>query len=169
MRRRIIQLLSLAFLTTLAACHSSDIKGFKKTDDGLYYRFENMDQNAQPVCYGDQVVGELTMRLDDEVLLTNEGQPVPLFVVRDSVFNGYDFSRGLLMMHKGDRATFAIFADTVAHYFRYNQLPAKYLPGTHMVFYYDVHIVDIITADSLQRARIAQITAADSAKNTSDK
>ena len=41
----------------LASCGSSDMKGYKQTDDGLYYRFEQQDKNAQQVQEGDVLVG----------------------------------------------------------------------------------------------------------------
>ena len=89
-----------------AACKGD---GFKTTENNLYYRFEKQNPDAQQVQEGDVLVGELTVKLDTVTLFTTGGnarriaQAVPNFEVH--------VGEGLLMMHLGDVATFAMDAD----------------------------------------------------------
>lgn len=144
----VVMVLAAAVLAT--ACSKSDIKGFKKTKGGLHYKFETKNSSGESIHVGDVIVGELVFRLDTTTLYSNAGDPQRLMMVRDSVFNGYDIDEGLLLMHVGEKAVFAIFADSVARYFNPQQLPPSYKPGTNMLFYYEVTVSDIVTKDELQ-------------------
>ena len=129
----------------LAACGSSDMKGYKQTDDGLYYRFEQQCNDSLQVQEGDVLVGEMTIRIDTTVLRTNVGQTqrlMPVVPMYDGVLH-----EGLLMMHKGDRAIFAVEADSMAKYMQPNQMPPMYVAGTGMKFYYEINLQDIVTRD----------------------
>jgi FKBP-type peptidyl-prolyl cis-trans isomerase len=129
----------------LASCGSSDMKGYKQTDDGLYYRFEQQDKNAQQVQEGDVLVGEMTIRLDTTVLRTNVGRTerlMPAVPMYDGVLH-----EGLLMMHVGDRAIFAVEADSMAKYMQPNQMPPMYEQGKGMKFYYEINLQDIVTRE----------------------
>lgn len=145
----VVVLLAAAVLAT--ACSKSDIKGFKKTKSGLHYKFETKHRSGESIHVGDIVVGELKFSLDSTVLFTNVGDPKRLMMVRDSVFNGYDIDEGLLMMHVGEKAVFAIFADSVARYFQPSQLPPSYKPGADMLFYYEISISDVVSHDELMQ------------------
>ena len=129
----------------LAACGSGDMKGYKQTEDGLYYRFEQMNKKAQQVQEGDVLVGEMTIRLDTTVLQTNVGHTerlIPAIPTYDGVLH-----EGLLMMHVGDKATFAIEADSMAKFMQPNQMPPMYEKGKGMKFYYEINLQDIVTRD----------------------
>ena len=137
--------LMVAGTMLLTACGSGDMKGYKKTADGLYYRFEQQDKNAQAVQEGDVLVGEMTIRLDTTVLRTNVGQTerlMPVIPTYDGVLH-----EGLMMMHLGDRVTFAIEADSMAKYMQPNQMPPMYEKGKGMKFYYEINLQDIVTKD----------------------
>lgn len=143
-----IAILLIAGVTTFAACgQKSDIKGFKKTKSGLHYKFETTDKSGQSVNMGDVIVGEMVFRLDNDTLFTNTGDPQRLMMVKDSVFNGYDIDEGLLMMHVGEKAVFAIFADSVARYFQPSQLPPSYKEGEGQIFYYEVNLTDVVSQE----------------------
>lgn len=126
----------------------SDLDGFKKTKSGLHYRFEVQNKDAQAVQSGDVLVGEMTMRLDEDTLYTNMGNPQRILQVNDGLFEG-DVSEGLLMMHEGDKAIFAVEADSVAKFFQPNQMPPSYEQGKGMKFYYEINLTDIITKDEM--------------------
>lgn len=129
----------------LAACGSSDMKGYKQTENGLYYRFEQQDKNAQQVEEGDVLVGEMTIRLDTTVLRTNVGRTerlMPAIPMYDGVLH-----EGIMMMHVGDKATFAIEADSMAKFMQPNQMPPMYEKGKGMKFYYEINLQDIVTKD----------------------
>ena len=129
----------------LAACGSGDMKGYKQTENGLYYRFEQQDKNAQQVQEGDVLVGEMTIRLDTNVLRTNVGRTerlMPAIPTYDGVLH-----EGIMMMHLGDKATFAIEADSMAKFMQPNQMPPMYEKGKGMKFYYEINLQDIVTKD----------------------
>lgn len=129
----------------LAACGSGDMKGYKQTDDGLYYRFEQMNKDSLQVQEGDVLVGEMTLRLDTTVLHTNVGHTerlMPVIPMYDGVLH-----EGLLMLHVGDRATFAIAADSIAKFMQPNQMPPMYEAGKGMKFYWEINLQDIVTKD----------------------
>lgn len=129
----------------LAACGSGDMKGFKQTDEGLYYRFEQQCKDSLQVQEGDVLVGEMTIRLDSTVLRSNVGRTerlMPAIPMYDGVLH-----EGLLMMHKGDRAIFAIEADSMAKFMQPNQMPPMYEQGKGMKFYYEVNLQDIVTRE----------------------
>ncbi|MBQ8703912.1 MAG: FKBP-type peptidyl-prolyl cis-trans isomerase [Bacteroidales bacterium] len=129
----------------LAACGSSDMKGYKQTDEGLYYRFEQQCKDSLQVQEGDVLVGEMTIRLDTTILRSNVGRTerlMPVVPMYDGVLH-----EGLLMMHKGDRAIFAIEADSMAKFLQPNQMPPMYEQGKGMKFYYEVNLQDIVTRD----------------------
>ena len=135
----------VAATTMLVACGSSDMKGYKQTENGLYYRFEQQDKNAQQVQEGDVLVGEMTIRLDTTVLRTNVGRTerlMPAIPMYDGVLH-----EGIMMMHLGDKATFAIEADSMAKYMQPNQMPPMYEKGKGMKFYYEINLQDIVTKD----------------------
>ena len=131
----------------LAACGSSDMKGFKQTDDGLYYRFEQLNKDSLQVQEGDMMVGEMTLRLEDEMLRTNVGRPERIMIV-DPTWDG-PLHSGLLKMHVGDRAVFAYPADSVAQYMQPNQMPPAYEAGKGMKFFWEINLQDIVSAAEL--------------------
>lgn len=141
----------VAGATMMVACNGGDKEGFKKTDNGLYYRFEKENPNAQQVQEGDVLVGELTIRFDSVELFSNKGearrlaQANPNFEIK--------IGEGLLMMHIGDVATFAMDADTAAKYVDANMMPPTYKAGTNQKFYYEVSLQDIVTAEELAEER----------------
>ena len=129
----------------LTACGSGDMKGYKQTADGLYYRFEVQNKDAQQVQDGDVLVGEMTLRLDTTVLLSNVGRTerlMPAIPSYDGVLH-----EGLLMMHVGDKVTFAIEADSMAKFMQPNQMPPMYEQGKGMKFYYEINLQDIVTKE----------------------
>ena len=129
----------------LAACGSSDMKGYKQTDDGLYYRFEQQCKDSVQVQEGDVLVGEMTIRLDTTVLRTNVGRTerlMPAIPMYDGVLH-----EGIMMMHKGDRAIFAVAADSMAKFMDARQMPPMYEAGKGMKFYYEINLQDIVTKD----------------------
>ncbi|MCR5444136.1 MAG: FKBP-type peptidyl-prolyl cis-trans isomerase [Bacteroidales bacterium] len=129
----------------LAACGSGDMKGYKQTDEGLYYRFEHQCKDSVQVQEGDVLVGEMTIRLDSTVLRSNVGQTerlMPAIPMYDGVLH-----EGILMMHKGDRAIFAIEADSMAKFMQPDQMPRMYEQGKGMKFYYEINLQDIVTRE----------------------
>lgn len=143
--------LLVAGATMMVACSGSDKEGFKKTDNGLYYRFDKQNPDGQQVHEGDVLVGELTIRFDTTVIFSNKGearriaQATPNYEIK--------IGEGLLMMHVGDEAVFAMDADSAAKYVDANLMPANYKAGSGQKLYYEISLQDIVTLDELEEER----------------
>lgn len=145
--------LLVAGMTLLSACNSGGMAGFKTTDSGLHYRFDKQNSAGQQVQEGDVLVGEMTFKLDTTTLFTNVGKADRIMqAVPNTPGNLHE---GLLMMHVGDQATFAIEADTLAKYLQPEQMPPTYQRGTGMKFYYEINLQDIVTKEELDEEREA--------------
>ncbi|MBQ7279693.1 MAG: FKBP-type peptidyl-prolyl cis-trans isomerase [Bacteroidales bacterium] len=139
----------MAGVLLLAACNKSDIPGYKKTKSGLHYKFETTN-GGEKLHLGEVVVGEMVLRLDADTLFTNMGNPGRLFQISDSVYHDINISEGLLMMGKGDKASFAIFADSVSKFFD-GQMPQSYVNGKGQIFYYDIMVDDVVSVEELHQ------------------
>lgn len=144
-----------ATMMVFAACHrgpKSDIEGFTKTESGLHYRFDTQNTEGRQVTKGDLLNGEMLLRLENDTLFSNVGDPGNLLVVTDGRFDG-DLTEGLLMMHEGDKAVFAIDADKMAAQLQPNQMPASYKNGTNMKLYYEVNLMSVKSAEEMAAAK----------------
>ncbi len=143
--------LSFAILATtcavlFTACNKNN---FKKTENGLLYKFETTVADGEQPNVGDLLVGELILRLENDTLFSNMGHPDRIFQVAEiPMFKG-DIQEGLLMMHKGDKAIFKIPADSIAKFMQPNQMPQGYQTGKGQFFYYEITLNDIVTKDEL--------------------
>lgn len=142
--------LMLMAAVMMTACNKSDLPGFKKTDSGLHYKFVTENKGVQQVQKGDILVCEVVMKMDTMVLFDNTGNPDRMFQVKDPMFNG-DLPEGLLMMHEGDEAVFAIEADSLAQFFGPQQMPPAYRGGEGMKLYYEIKLHDIVSEKELQQ------------------
>lgn len=135
-------------LTTTLLALGPDMTGFKKTATGLSYKFIVQNPKAQKVQLGDVLVAEIGMRLNADTLYSNFGDPKRILQVTEGIFNG-DLPEGLLMLHIGDVATFAVNADSMAQYYEADQMPSTYVAGRGDKVFYDIHLIDIVTAEEI--------------------
>lgn len=144
--------LLVAGVTMMVACSGTDKEGFKKTDNGLYYKFEKQNPEGLQVQEGDVLVGELTIKFEDSLIFTNKGQArriataVPNFEIK--------IGEGLLMMHVGDVATFAMDADSAAKYIDQKYMPRNWEAGKGQKIYYEISLQDIVTSDEIEQERL---------------
>ena len=140
----------VAGATMMIACNG-DKEGFKKTDNGLYYKFVKENPDGQQVQEGDVLVGELTIKFDTTVIFSNKGevrriaQATPNYEIK--------IGEGLLMMHVGDEAIFAMDADSAAKYVDAKMMPPTYKEGTGQKLYYEISLQDIVTLAELEEER----------------
>lgn len=146
MKKQIKMAIIMAFAAlTVVSC--SDLPGYKKTDKGLYYKFVKQDKKAQQAQKGDVLVAEITMRINEDTLFSNVGQPGRMLQVGENMFDG-DLHEGLLMMHVGDVASFAIDADKMAKFYQ-GHMPPQYKENNGDKIYYDITLVDIVTKEEI--------------------
>ena len=135
--------IAVAATTMMVACGSKD--GFETTEQGLHYRFDKQNSDGQQVQDGDVLVGEMTVRFDTMQLFTTGGKATRIAQATPSFPGG--LYEGLLMMHVGDQAVFAIEADSLAKYLQAGQMPPTYEPGKGMLLYYEINLQDIVTRE----------------------
>ena len=143
--------LLMAGTAMMVACSGTDSEGFKKTDNGLYYRFDKQNPDGQQVQEGDVLVGELTIRFDTTVIFTNKGEARR--IAQASPNYEIKIGEGLLMMHVGDVATFAMDADSAAKYVDPNMMPPTYEQGKGQKLYYEISLQDIVSSEELEQER----------------
>ena len=136
----------VAVAAMLASCGGD---GFKTTASGLHYKFEKQVKDAQQVQDGDVLVGEMTIRFDTTETFSNVGHADRILQAQRT-FDG-DLYEGLLMMHIGDKATFAIEADSLAKFLQPNQMPPYYQPGAGQKIYYEINLQDIVTQEEIMQ------------------
>lgn len=148
MKKYIILLLIFSFqFSTFNPLHAQRMK---KTKTGLEYRFETRNRKYAQPRIGDVLVGEMTLRFDTVKIFSNEGEPTRIFHVSPCAFRG-DINEGLLMMHVGDKAHFAVPADSLAALVGPAQLPPSYQAGTGQKIYYTISLHKIITPEDILR------------------
>ena len=135
----IIGMFSLIFC--FAFVSKDKIKGYKKTDTGLYYKFYKQNKDAQKPEIGDVLTVEMTYKLkgnnkekDSVIYSSNGASAIPKLQLIKPIYKG-DISEGLAMMAAGDSASFIISADSF--YLRdigIEQLPDFVKPGSKLVF-----------------------------------
>lgn len=147
---KIATLMVVGALLVTGCGKRSDIAGFKKTQTGLHYKFDVENKKAQAVKKGDVLVCEVQMSLDTALLYDNFGSPQRMFKVQDPMFKG-DLPEGLMMMHMGDEATFAIEMDSLARFFNPQQLPPMYVANKGMKLFYSIKLRGIVSEAEIQQ------------------
>lgn len=143
-----VMLMTIAALAVSACGPKSDIEGFTKLESGLHYKFIEEHKDAQKVETGDVLVGEIILSLNGDTLFANIGNPGRILQVTEGQFQG-DLPEGLLMMHKGDKAVFAVDCDQMAAFFG-DKMPPMFKAGHGDKMYYEVNLMDIVTAAEFQ-------------------
>ncbi len=138
-----------------ASCKQSKFKGYEKAENGLFYKFFIKNDTTLTPQVGDGIAIQYTIKKQsNDSLIVNskdvsrDGSGNAKFLLQPPTFKG-SIEDGLLMMHKGDSASFIISADS---FFlktnRMNELPNFIRPGEYL----NVHIklVDIKSRKELE-------------------
>ncbi len=142
-------------IAVLAACNSNRVE----EKDGLKYQFHDHDSKGKLAKMGDIMTFHLTLKNSKDSVLKDshkEGAPV-VAQVQKAQFKGA-FEQGLLLLAKGDSATFFVPVDSL--FKGYPQLPPVFTKGTDVRF--SVKVVDIQTEAEFQATRLKK---ADSQKS----
>ena len=158
----VIATMALTIAAFMTACNSNK---FKQGENGILYRFETVNPDGEQPSVGDLLVGELILRLENDTLFTNVGNPDRIFqVAQDCMFKG-DIQEGLLMMHTGEKAVFKIPADSIGNFMQPNQMPPTYEQGKGQYFYYEISLMEIVTKDELAQEQANFIEEMEQRKN----
>src|SRR5690606_5129323 len=125
-----------AIAIVFGACSDSKFDGYTKAENGLHYKFYNHDESGTKVQVGDgvRVTYVIAKESNDSVIVdsknvSQDGSGIVPFQMRASSFPG-SFEDGMLMMAKGDSATFIVSADSFFLKTNgQNELPKGFVPG----------------------------------------
>ncbi|MCQ2277846.1 MAG: FKBP-type peptidyl-prolyl cis-trans isomerase [Bacteroidales bacterium] len=139
-------LMAVAALVVASCGSKSDLQGFKKTPNGLHYKFVEKNAKGEQIQEGQALVGETMIIFKNDTLSSCFGNPTRIALVNNTSAFGL-LNEGFLMMHVGDYAIFAIPADTMANYFK---MPPSYVKGENEKFFYHVKVSDVISPEELK-------------------
>jgi FKBP-type peptidyl-prolyl cis-trans isomerase FkpA len=101
---------------TFTSCSTSDIDGYEKTDDGLYYKFHKHAENQPHPKQDDELQMKFVLKMmsNDSVLTDTRKvreDGIVTMLMRPVSFKG-GLESAIAMMSKGDSASFIINADS---------------------------------------------------------
>lgn len=139
----------LSAMLLLTACGEGKFPGYKKTADGLYYKFYRQDASAQKPKPSDFLKVEMACYLHDSLYydFQNSGRDV-YSQMAESKFAG-DLQEGYAMMHVGDSASFYVKADSIAICY-YDQDPVAVGLTPEDYFRYEVKLVEVKSKEDFQ-------------------
>ena len=109
-------------LSFLTGCDNAP-KGYKTTDNGLYYRFY-VNNGGEVPNVGDLVELTLSCVVNDTTVIIPASKNI--IQLNEPSF-ATDFAEGIAMMHKGDSASFIVNIDsTFMNLFRVPELPKEF-------------------------------------------
>lgn len=146
----------------LASCNSSDLPGYKKTENGLYYKFEVENKTAPQPKIGDVLEAEFEVKIKDSVLYSNIGHPQRSFMVEKSMFKG-DLNEGLLLMHVGDKISLGISADSMS---KFIPLPENFEKNKGEKIFFNITLKSIISKEDMEKERADYEAKIMAAKNS---
>jgi FKBP-type peptidyl-prolyl cis-trans isomerase FkpA len=133
-------------IIVLGACNSNRIE----VKDGLKFQFHNHDSNGKLAKMGDIMTFHLTLKNGKDSTLKDsrkEGAPV-VAQVQKAQFKGA-FEQGLLLLAKGDSATFFVPVDSL--FKGYPQIPPVFKKGEDVKF--TVKVISVQSETEFQATR----------------
>ncbi|MEW6772427.1 MAG: FKBP-type peptidyl-prolyl cis-trans isomerase [Bacteroidota bacterium] len=161
-------LIASSTLLAFVSCKQPKFKGYEQTESGLYYKFFVKNDTTITPQIGDGIaIQYIIKKQSNDSLIVNskdvsrDGSGIAKFLLQSPTFKG-SIEDGILLMHKGDSASFIISADS---FFlktnKMNELPPFIRPGEYLNVY--MKLVDIKTRKELeenqkkQEAELAQL------------
>ena len=146
-------IMAFAILFAIAfGCNTKEVS-FKTTKSGLRYKFYVKNENAEKVNLYDIVTVYMNYGTQDSVLFKGGNNKIPFQVAPK--FEG-DLMEGILLMHNGDSATFAM--DTKLFFVQmmgYPDVPAEFANEKELFF--DIKVVDVKPENETQKASRLQM------------
>lgn len=149
MRYRNINLLLLSAVLISALYGCSKHRGFKKTEDGLYYKFHVKGNDTTTVKTGMILNLKLKYSINDSVLFNSAEIPQDFMLPLNEPSYKGDLYAGLAMMKPGDSATFITSADSFfLKTIRMPELPDSSFRGKEIIF--DVKLISAKTQQQME-------------------
>lgn len=161
---RTMLLLSIAVLT-IAISGCSKHRGYKKTDDGLYYKFFVKGDDTTTLKTGMVLTLSMKYTINDSVLFNSSTSPEPFVLpLSESTYKG-DIYAALAMMKPGDSASFITSADSFfLKTIRMPQLPDSTYKGKEMFF--NVKLISAKSQAQMEKERQAEMTLLKAGEST---
>ncbi len=143
--------LSMAFL---AGCNQQ-YPGYKKTKNGVYYRFVEKNKKGVAPKPSDYLKMEMSYFLNDSIMYSwTESGDFVRTQLNAPKFRG-DLQSGLALMHEGDSASFIVPADsTLVHAFGADLSVLRITPEDRVR--YEIRLVQVQTEEAF-KAEVAQL------------
>lgn len=156
-------LLSLAIITCVYGC--SEHRGFKKTDDGLYYKFHVKGDDTTTLVPGMVLNLKLKYSINDSVLFNSAEIPQEFVLPLSEPSYKGDLYAGLAMMKPGDSATFITSADSFfLKTIRMPSVPDSVYIGKEIFF--DVKLISAKTQQQIETEHRKQMEEAKASEMT---
>lgn len=134
--KKVTLLATAAIAGVFGACSDSKFDGYTRAENGLHYKFYNHDEAGKKIEMGDGIVITYVIAKEkndsvivDSKAVSQDGTGTVNFTMRKSSFVG-SFEDGMMMMAKGDSASFIISADSFFLKTNgQNELPKGFSPG----------------------------------------
>lgn len=138
----------LSALMLLTAC-TQRFPGYKKTENGLYYKFYSHNPSAQKPNQTDMLKVAMTCYLGDSVYFDFQQSESQVYAqLKESLFPA-DLNEAYALMNLGDSASFYIKADSVAIRC-YDKQPETVGLKADDYFRYEVKLLEIKTVEEFQ-------------------
>ncbi len=123
--------------------------GYKKTKDGMHYRFHRQNPNTAKPKPTDFLKLEMTCYLNDSLYYDWQKNTDDMYAqLSEPKFAG-DLMSAYSMLHVGDSASFYIKADSIALLY-YDQDPKAVGLGPDDYFRYEMKLLEIMSAEEFQ-------------------
>jgi len=144
----------VALILAFSAC--SKHRGFKKTADGLYYKFHVKGDDTTTMKTGMVLTLSMKYTVNDSVLFNSNTIPEPFMLPLNEPSYKGDIYAALSMMKPGDSATFITSADSFfLKTIRLPQLPDSTYKGKELFF--DIKLISAKTQGQVQQERMAEM------------
>ena len=138
----------LLAMMLFAAC-TQKFPGYKKTEDGLYYKFYSHNPTAQKPQQTDVLRVAITCYLGDSIYYDFQSTESQVYAQLREPFFPADLNEAYAMMNLGDSASFYIKADSVAIVY-YEKDPESVGLKADDYFRYEVKLLEIKSMEEFQ-------------------
>jgi FKBP-type peptidyl-prolyl cis-trans isomerase len=140
----------VALMAIVASC--SKYPGFKKSDNGLFYKFHvEAGDTARPKVNDVLQINLSYYTMKEDAVDTLIMKPTAMpFQLMAPFFKG-DLMEGLAMMGKGDSATFIVQADSF--FTKFVRQPRPNFIDSNSVLYFDVKMNDFMSMEQMMKKR----------------
>lgn len=151
-RKQLVILLSIGMVVFFASC--SKYPGFKKTDDGMYYKFHVKGDDTTTLSKGMILTLKLKYEINDSIIFNSEEAPDAFMLpLEDPSYKG-DIYTALAMMKPGDSATFISSADSFfIKTVMLPEVPDSSYAGKNI--YFHIKLISAMTQEQMQAEQSA--------------